>query len=424
MAKIISHFFLLLSTAFLLSCNADKPVRKTNYGEKTIELIDLVEKDPNLKSLLIASIEQAKKINPDRNSNPAQTLEEYYDFIAYAEKAMPWDVPPALLQTELYKKLDQGLTYYYFINDQPLQQLEGKGYYNNSLQYVEPYANWLVSFNKGWGKFLATEESWNDKYYQLALQDNKFGLKNDWYEDPSHWKTFNQFFSRYLKSPDKRPIAEPMNDSIIDSPADAQPQGTWKIDHNSMIVQKEGVPIKSGTLRSIEKLIGEESNYEKEFANGIFTHTYLDVNDYHRYHFPISGTIKEVRIIPEQNAAGCIVVWDSINKRYAYDASVPGWQSVETRGCIIIENETFGLVALLPIGMSQVCSVNFEKNIKPGMIVKKGDMMGYFLFGGSDFMMVFQKKAGFEIDNSTEIKGNHSYKKLLMGERYGKLTGH
>ena len=102
-----------------------------------------------------------------------------------------------------------------------------------------------------------------------------------------------------------------------------------------------------------------------------------------------------------------------------YDASVPGWQAVETRGCVIVETEEFGLVALLPIGMSQVCSVNFEKNITVGAKVKKGDMMGYFLFGGSDFMMVFQQKAGFVMDITKDEKNN--YHKLLMGERYGKL---
>ena len=181
-------------------------------------------------------------------------------------------------------------------------------------------------------------------------------------------------------------------------------------------MQKEGVAIKSGTLNSIEKLVGIESNYKTSFANGTFTHSYLDVNDYHRYHFPVSGVIKEMRIIPEQNAAGCIVTWDSQNKRYAYDASVPGWQSVETRACVIIDTEKYGLVALLPIGMSQVCSVNFEKNLKVGDRIKKGDMMGYFLFGGSDFMMIFQEKAKFSMTETVE-KGKH--KKLLMGQKYG-----
>ena len=414
---------LLAVTTFQTSCDNNNSGKKANYGEKTLELIDIVEKNPDIKSMLITSISKAKKINPNKNSNPAQTLEEYYEFISWAEKAMPWNFLPNIEYSELYDKIDQSLNYYYFINDQPLPELEGKGYYNNSLQYVEPYRSWLISFNKAWGKYLDTEDSWNNKYYQMALEDDKFGLKNDWYEDPSNWKTFNQFFSRYLKSPDKRPIADTIDNSVVVSPSDSKPQGVWQIDSNSFIIQKQGVAIKSGTLNSIVKLIGEDSKFKDEFANGTFTHSYLDVNDYHRFHFPVSGIVKEIRIIPEQNAAGCIVTWDSVNNRYAFDASVPGWQSNETRGCVIIDTEIFGLAALLPIGMSQVCSVNFEKNIKVGNKVKKGDMLGYFLFGGSDFIMIFQKKAGFILEAPTIENNSQSYKNLLMGERIGKLSG-
>ena len=386
------------------------------YNPKTLELIAIVEQNPNIKMLLLASIAQAKKINPDPETNPAQTLEQYYEFVSFAEKAMPWNLLPKKKYPSLFKSIDQSLCYFYFINDQPLEQLKDKGYYNNSLQYVEPYASWLISFDKDWGHYLDSEVSWNDDYYQRAFADGNFGLQNGWYEDPRRWKTFNQFFSRYLKSTDKRPIASPNDPAIVASPADSEPQGFWQIDEKSQIVQREGVAIKSGTLNSIEKLIGVESNYKASFANGTFTHSYLDVNDYHRYHFPVGGVIKEMRIIPEQNAAGCIITWDSQNQRYAYDASVPGWQSVETRACVVIDTEKYGLVALLPIGMSQVCSVNFEKNLKVGDRINKGDMMGYFLFGGSDFMMIFQKKAKFSMNKPVE-KGK--YKKLLMGQEYG-----
>jgi phosphatidylserine decarboxylase len=419
--KLFNHFFFgVCVLAICVSCNSYSFKRKDTYGAKTIELIEIVEKHPDIKKMLVKSIEQAKKINPDKITNPAQDLESYFDFIAYAEKAMPWELLPEATYSTLYSKLDQSLCYFYFINDQPLSELEGKGYYNNSLQYVEPYSTWLISFDKSWGQHLATESSWNSNYYKLLLDDKKFGLQNDWYEDPKHWKSFNQFFARYLKSPDKRPIAQINNDSVLVSPADAVPQGIWQVDEKSNIVEKEGVAIKSATLRSVEKLIGEESGFEKEFAEGVLTHTYLDVNDYHRYHFPLSGTIKEIRVIPGENAAGCIITWDAAHKRYIYDASVPGWQSIEARGCVILETEKFGLVALMPIGMSQVCSVNFENNLKVGQKVQKGDMLGYFLFGGSDFVMIFQKKAGLVL-NAKKDKENHAYQKLLMGENYGKL---
>jgi phosphatidylserine decarboxylase len=167
-------------------------------------------------------------------------------------------------------------------------------------------------------------------------------------------------------------------------------------------------------------LIGEDSAYKNTFANGILTHTFLDVNDYHRYHFPIGGTIKEVRIIQSDDAAGGITTWDAKTKRYILDAQTPGWQNIETRGCVIIETKKYGLVALLPIGMSQICSVNYEDTVKVGNVVKKGDMLGYFLFGGSDFILVFQSNVNFKLTVRKESNG--TYKHVLMGEEYGKLT--
>ena len=417
----LTFLCLIVVAALQTSCNRDDLNDK--YGEKTTELINIVENNPNIKSMLIKSIDQAKVVNPDKNTNPAQTLDEYYDFVTWAETCMPWSILPKTPYTSLYDKIDQSLDYFYFINDQPLTELEGQGLYNNSLQYVQPYSDWMVSFNKAWGLYLDTPESWKDEYYQLALTDNKFGLSAGWYEDPSKWKTFNQFFARYLKSPDKRPINSPDDSTIVVSPADAIPQGLWQIDANSNIVLKGGVPIKSGTLTSIVKLIGEDSPYKNEFANGVMTHTFLDVQDYHRYHFPVSGVVKEIRNIAEQDAAGGIITWDPTISRYVFDpTTVAGWQSIETRGCIIIDTGDYGLVAILPVGMSQICSVKFEDNIHAGTRVKKGDMLGCFLFGGSDIVMIFQPRAGFVLEPSNGENGE-SYQHMLMGEKYGVFTG-
>ncbi len=74
----------------------------------------------------------------------------------------------------------------------------------------------------------------------------------------------------------------------------------------------------------------------------------------------------------------------------------------------------------MPIGMSQVASVNFEANLKVGDTVQKGDLLGYFLFGGSDFVLVFQEKAGFKLTAPTN--GNDAWQHILMGEKLGELT--
>jgi phosphatidylserine decarboxylase precursor len=385
------------------------------------QLIDMVEHNREIKTLLVKSIESARKINPDRTTNPAQTLEEYYAFVDWAARAMPWSIVRNLPHSKLFDQLDQGLAYFYFINDQPLPGLKDRGYYNNSLQYHEPYRTWLIHFVKEWGMYLSREESWNEEYYKRALEDERFGLQKSWYEDPSNWKSFNDFFSRRLKSPGARPIASPEDPSVAASPGDSVPQGEWRVNKNSDIVREAGVPIKSAVLRSVAALIGEESPYKNSFANGTVTYTYLAENDYHRFHFPVGGTIREVRIIPGDAASGGFITWDAGSKSYVFDTKTPGWQSIETRGCVILETEKYGLVALIPVGMAQISSIHFEETVKPGAAVKKGDLAGYFLFGGSGVVMVFQEKAGFRLTVPQEGAGGFMH--VLAGQEYGKLAG-
>ena len=86
---------------------------------------------------------------------------------------------------------------------------------------------------------------------------------------------------------------------------------------------------------------------------------------------------------------------------------------VETRSCAIIETEKYGLVAMIPVGMSQICSCNWLESLSVGQHLNKGQEMGYFQFGGSDIVMIFQKGTAVEIVH----KGDH----LLMGEAYATL---
>ena len=335
---------------------------------------------------------------------------------------MPWAIIEKDEYPEIFDNILQGFLAFYSLIDQPLPELQGKGLVNNSLQYYEPFAKWLTTFNKSWGSYLDTEASWNETYYQMALKDPNFGLQHGWYEDPSNWKTFNEFFARYLKSPQMRPIASADVDSVVVAFADSQPQGIWAIDGNSNLVDKEGVPVKSATLKSVSALIGDHSAYKDAFANGTLTHSFLNVNDYHRYHFPLSGTVKELKIVEGINPTGGEIWWDNENKRYAFNpASKTGWQSVETRGSLILETEEYGLVALLPIGMAVVGSVNFEDHLKPGTTIEKGDMLGHFAFGGSDFVMIFEEQVHFQLEAPMEADGQ-TYKHMLMGERLGTLS--
>jgi hypothetical protein len=57
-------------------------------GHKPItqELINLVEENPEIESMLKASIAKAKKINPDPKTNPVQSLSDYYNYIDRASE--------------------------------------------------------------------------------------------------------------------------------------------------------------------------------------------------------------------------------------------------------------------------------------------------------------------------------------------------
>lgn len=417
----------IIAGILLPACSVD--AKDAQHKPITKELISLLEKNTELKHMLKKSIAEAKKINPDVKTNPVQNLADYYNFVDRAAELIPQDVinnPSNLIRDQIL----QSICYFYFLVDQPLSQLKDKGLFKNVLQYYKPFSAWMLKFANTWGDFLDTEKSWNKKAYNEFYNDPKFGLKKGWYESASKWKTFNQFFARYLKSPNMRPIASPGDSAVVVSPADSVPQGTWAIDENSNIIVDGGLKVKLATFFSIKELLAG-STYKDAFAGGALTHTFLNVFDYHRYHFAVGGTVKDKKII-SQNVA-LEVAWSPEKKKYVPIDST-GWQFSQTRGYVIVDTGKYGLVALIPMGMAQVSSVNFEKNVTVGSVHKKGDMLGNFLFGGSDFVMLYQKKAGLELTAPSENKiipksgseHHHQlmiYKHILMGQKYGVMNG-
>ena len=401
-------------TMFTSCSDDDTPIApEQEHTEAVSELIRLMDGHPDVKALLEKSIAKAASVNPDRRYNPAQTLMEFYDFVDWNMRQLPWDVmiqqAPSEYGQSLYGRTDQGVGYFWFLVDQPLEELEGRGYYYPTVEFVEPFASWLTTYADSWGSWLSTEESWNNTYYNIVATDPDWGLSKGWYEDGSHWHTFNDFFSRQLASPDMRPIA----DVEVVSPADSWPKELWTIGDDNRLEYPADLQIKTAKLSDIAQLIGEDSEYREAFAGGTLTHTFLDVNDYHRYHSPVCGIVRELRHIPGVAAGGGYTLWDNEQKLYYYHNDM-GFQMVETRSCAIIETEDHGLVAMMPIGMSQICSCNWLESLHVGDRLERGQEMGWFLFGGSDIVLIFQRDINVQLLHS----GDH----LLMGEAYAHLT--
>ena len=377
-----------------------------NHEQSTLDFIKLLE-DQELKQLVIDSIEQAKSINPDKGTNPVQSLEELYDYLDWSVKCMPWNGIKNHKYPTLFANVNQSINYFWFLFSQHLDKLKNKDYYFPTLEYHEPIASWIRDYSKTWGDFLSTKESWNDEYFKLQFTDNSFGMNNGWYSKENIWSTYNEFFSRKLIDPSVRPIGK----AELVSPADAAPAGHWPIDDNGFV--KDNIEIKNHKVYNINDILGKESKYKNYFNGGTITHTFLDVNDYHRYHFPIDGKVVEINKITAFNAVGGETYYDKETKQYALNCDDTSWQIIETRDVVVLETK-FGYVAVIPIGMSQVCSCNFEDNVKVGQEFKKGDPLGYFLFGGSDIVMLFQKNVEFIPKFKTD-------KHILMGEDYANL---
>ena len=414
--KRLSVYLLLALMIIIMTVSCTTVKAEKERADITKDFIAIMDSDPELKALMEKSIEKGVAVNPDRKTNPVQSLDEFYDYLDWCAVCMPWEmIDVSETYPSIYDQIDQSLIYFYYYLDQPLKELEDRGYYYPTVQYCPAIVEWCIKYASSWGEYLSTPESWNDDYFNAVVESGDFGFSEGWYGNGNRWKTFNEFFARHLISPDVRPIAE----TELVAPADSKPQGIWKIDEKGDIIQPEGVLIKSRQFNRVSDLLGPDSSYGDAFAGGTLTHTFLDVNDYHRYHFPVSGTVVEMNKIPAMDAAGGITVWDEESGRYVLESQVIGWQAIETRDSIVLDTD-YGLVAIIPVGMSQVSSCNFTEGLSVGDKVEKGDELGYFLFGGSDIVMIFQD--GVDVNMVVPEDGKGGYSHVLMGEPYAELT--
>jgi phosphatidylserine decarboxylase precursor len=234
------------------------------------------------------------------------------------------------------------------------------------------FNDWMNEFVVSRGNFMDTTASAETLHTFISNPDYHI---EDYAKTPSGWLTYNQFLARQVK-PGKRPVAAICDDDILVSPTDSEYRGQWIIKENSSLTVK-------GQLYSIKDLLGECA-FRDRFKGGLFTHSFLSVTDYHRYHVPLSGKVVEIKKIPGRT-------W--IEEAEKPDGSLEnvdnvGFQFTHTRGCMILE--TFiGYIALIPVGMGHISSVNFI--VDEGDVLQKGNEFGYFAFGGSDFIMLFEK---------------------------------
>jgi phosphatidylserine decarboxylase len=198
-------------------------------------------------------------------------------------------------------------------------------------------------------------------------------------QDPHYgFPSWNDFFIRRFK-PGVRPVAEPADDKVIVSACESAP---YAIRTNVKECDRFWVKAQPYSLRHML-----DGLFVDQFAGGTVYQAFLSPDNYHRWHSPVSGTIRKVHQI-----AG---TYYSEAASEGFDPAGPNNSQgyiahIATRSLIFIEADgPVGLMCFVAVGMAEVssCIVTVKENDR----IKKGDETGYFQFGGSTHCLVFRK---------------------------------
>jgi phosphatidylserine decarboxylase len=196
------------------------------------------------------------------------------------------------------------------------------------------------------------------------------------------WKSYNDFFHREIRK-DARPITAPRDPKVIVSANDGN------IVTIARGVQRTDKFWLKGEPFSLADML-DRSEYVDRFVGGYVFQSFLSGANYHRWHSPIDGVVRDARVVnglmfSEAESAGFDPNAGILSE--GYDACV------NTRGLVFIESPDpkIGMVCVMPIGITEISSVTIK--VKKGDKLTKGDELGYFSYGGSSLCLVFQPSA-------------------------------
>ena len=249
-----------------------------------------------------------------------------------------------------------------------LNQLKAIIQYLLPKQLLTNIFGWLAK--KQLGKVTTWMITGFSKLYKVDLSEAQLN-------DVKDYKTFNDFFARELKD-GARPIDQA--DNVIVMPADGVMSQFGSIQDTQLIQAK-------GHFYSLESLVACHPDMIKFFKNGAYATTYLSPKNYHRFHMPCDGILREMIYVP-----GTLF---SVNK--ATTESIPNIFARNERVICLFETE-FGPMAQILVGATIVGSseVKWEGVITPprdGIMKRwtysgevkltKGQDMGCFKLGST-----------------------------------------
>ncbi len=199
----------------------------------------------------------------------------------------------------------------------------------------------------------------------------QYGLDpNEFARPPESFTSFNDFFCRELRVGARPVDASP--ESVV-FPADGRHFG-WQV-----LGEETGVFVK-GQRWDLTQLLGGDKELARQFSGGTMVLSRLCPVDYHHFHFPVAGVVESPRwhgnklfsVSPIALRRNLSLLWS--NKR----------------ALTLIRGEGYGLCCFIEIGATNVGSIKHRPRPRDGY-VNKGDPKGWFEFGGSSVITLFEK---------------------------------
>ncbi|NOX99240.1 MAG: phosphatidylserine decarboxylase [Verrucomicrobia bacterium] len=210
------------------------------------------------------------------------------------------------------------------------------------------------------------------------------------------FESFNDFFSRKLKA-EARPVAGGEDEVVF--AADGRHLGFQDVS------QIEGIYCKGQSL-ALGELLGDDA-LAKSYQKGSLVISRLCPVDYHRFHFCATGQVGESRLIN-----GPLYSVSPIALRRNINILTENKRTIT-----VLETDKFGRILILEIGATNVGSIH--QTYQSNSTVVKGEEKGYFEFGGSMTMMLFEP--GALVLDEDLVKHSAEGRELYarMGDRMG-----
>lgn len=287
------------------------------------------------------------------------------------------------------------------------------GRVEEELIYGDQWLRW--TYETGLGRFLLNaviKRPFFSHYYGWQMDRpssrqrvepfiQKFGVDTEEFvRKPEEFATFNEFFYRHLK-PEARPIAGGENAACF--PADGRHLAYQDLSNVPGFIAK-------GQRFDLRSFLDDEALAER-YQDGAALVSRLCPVDYHRFHFPCAGVPGKTRLVN-----GWLYSVNPIALRRN-----AGYLVENKRAFCEIETEEFGRVLFAEIGAT--CVGGMAYTYTPGTPMEKGAERGYFRFGGSCTILLFEKnRIRFDTD-LVENTSKYLETYARMGDQLGVAMG-